>query len=225
MVQYKKTELARDLLKRFHDIVNLNTIQLEKACQYLFEDYSLPNLGMEFNETLIYLKEIVIENQLEGISELIHYYDCLAFDADKAMTETIKGSIDTSVINIDHDFSNQPSDNKKSYIGHINNHSVCLIEQTVISSTGVLTTSKFSMPALGSRLNKREIEFLKLACTEMTYKEIAGKMFLSVRTIDGYRDALFAKLNLKSRVGLVLYAIKNGIVGICDSGPSIEFRE
>jgi two-component system, NarL family, invasion response regulator UvrY len=63
-------------------------------------------------------------------------------------------------------------------------------------------------------LNEREIEFLKLACTEMTYKEIAEKMFLSPRTIDGYRDALFEKLNVKTRVGLVMYAIRNGIVTV-----------
>ena len=64
------------------------------------------------------------------------------------------------------------------------------------------------------QLNEREIEFLKLACTEMTYKEIADKMFLSPRTIDGYRDALFEKLNVKTRVGLVMYAIRNGIVTV-----------
>lgn len=63
-------------------------------------------------------------------------------------------------------------------------------------------------------LNDRELDFLKLACTEMTYKEIAEKMFLSPRTIDGYRDALFEKLQMKTRVGLVMYAIKNGIVTI-----------
>lgn len=61
-------------------------------------------------------------------------------------------------------------------------------------------------------LNDKEIEFLKLACSEMTYKEIALEMHLSPRTIDGYRDALFEKLNIKSRVGLVIYAIKNGII-------------
>jgi DNA-binding CsgD family transcriptional regulator len=61
-------------------------------------------------------------------------------------------------------------------------------------------------------LNQRETEFLKLVCTELTYKEIAEKMFLSARTIDGYRDTLFEKLSLKSRVGLVIYAIRNGIV-------------
>jgi two-component system, NarL family, invasion response regulator UvrY len=64
------------------------------------------------------------------------------------------------------------------------------------------------------RLNERETDFLKYACTELTYKEIADKMFVSPRTIDGYRDALFEKLNLKTRVGLVLYAIKNGIVNV-----------
>lgn len=63
-----------------------------------------------------------------------------------------------------------------------------------------------------TNLNDKEIEFLKLACSEMTYKEIALEMHLSPRTIDGYRDALFEKLNIKSRVGLVIYAIKNGII-------------
>ena len=63
-------------------------------------------------------------------------------------------------------------------------------------------------------LTDRETEFIKLACTEMTYKEIADKMFLSSRTVDGYRDDLFLKLNIRSRVGLVIYAIKNGIVTI-----------
>jgi two-component system invasion response regulator UvrY len=61
-------------------------------------------------------------------------------------------------------------------------------------------------------LNDKEIEFLKFAATEMTYKEIAQQMHLSPRTIDGYRDQLFQKLNVVSRVGLVLFAVKNGIV-------------
>lgn len=64
----------------------------------------------------------------------------------------------------------------------------------------------------GLKLTEKDIEFLKLVCTEMTYKEIAEKMHLSPRTIDGYRDELFRRLDIKSRVGLVLCAIKNGIV-------------
>jgi two-component system, NarL family, invasion response regulator UvrY len=63
-------------------------------------------------------------------------------------------------------------------------------------------------------LNDRETDFLKYACTEMTYKEIADKMFVSPRTIDGYRDALFEKLHVKTRVGLVMYSIKHGIVHV-----------
>jgi DNA-binding NarL/FixJ family response regulator len=60
-------------------------------------------------------------------------------------------------------------------------------------------------------LSKKELEFLQLCCSELTYKEIAGQMFVSPRTVDNYREALFLKLNLKSRSGLVLYAIQNGI--------------
>ncbi len=63
-----------------------------------------------------------------------------------------------------------------------------------------------------NNLNERETDFLKYACTELTYKEIAEKMFVSPRTVDGYRDALFEKLHVKTRVGLVMYAIKNEVV-------------
>ena len=60
-------------------------------------------------------------------------------------------------------------------------------------------------------LNERQVTFMKLACSELTYEEIADKMCLSPKTIDGYRDVLFTKLNVKNRVGLVMYAIKNKI--------------
>lgn len=61
-------------------------------------------------------------------------------------------------------------------------------------------------------LSQNELTFLKLASTDMTYKEIALKMKISPRTIDNYRDSLFLKLNARSRVGLAIYAIKSGIV-------------
>ena len=56
-------------------------------------------------------------------------------------------------------------------------------------------------------LKENEIEFLKWVCTEYTYKEIAEFMSLSPKTIDGYREQLFDKLNVKNRIWLVLYAI------------------
>ncbi|MBN9295919.1 MAG: response regulator transcription factor [Filimonas sp.] len=66
----------------------------------------------------------------------------------------------------------------------------------------------------GASLSEREKEFLKWSATDLTYKEIADKMFVSPRTIDSYRDTLFEKLQIKSRVGLAIYAIKQGWVTI-----------
>jgi DNA-binding NarL/FixJ family response regulator len=63
-------------------------------------------------------------------------------------------------------------------------------------------------------LNDAEIAFLKLASTDMTYKEIAQAMKLTPRNIDAFRDSLFDKLDVKSRVGLAIYAVKNGIITI-----------
>lgn len=60
-------------------------------------------------------------------------------------------------------------------------------------------------------LTEQEIIFLKLACSDMTYKEIAQRMGYNPRSIDTLRDHLFAKLDVKSRVGLVMVAIKNGV--------------
>ncbi len=60
--------------------------------------------------------------------------------------------------------------------------------------------------------SEREKEFLKHTVTELTYKEIAAKMCCSPRTVEGYRDNLCEKLDLKSRVGLAVFAIKNGFI-------------
>lgn len=60
------------------------------------------------------------------------------------------------------------------------------------------------------KLTEREREFLKYTITEMSYKEIAEKMFCSPRTVESYRDSLFEKLELKTRVGLAVFALKNG---------------
>jgi DNA-binding NarL/FixJ family response regulator len=62
------------------------------------------------------------------------------------------------------------------------------------------------------KLTDREMEFLKHACSEKNYQQIASDMFVSERTVDGYRESLFKKFNVSNRVGLVLYAIKNQLV-------------
>src|SRR5687768_14429206 len=61
-------------------------------------------------------------------------------------------------------------------------------------------------------LSETELKFLKHACSELTYKEIAGAMNLNPRAVDNLRDNLFTKLDVKSRVGLAMYSIRHGIV-------------
>lgn len=72
-----------------------------------------------------------------------------------------------------------------------------------------IRTEEKAIQEISALLKDREIEFIKLACSELTYKEIAEKMCVSPRTVDGYRDSIFAKLNVKTRVGIVLFAIKH----------------
>ncbi|WP_338870966.1 response regulator transcription factor [Spirosoma sp. SC4-14] len=61
-------------------------------------------------------------------------------------------------------------------------------------------------------LNGREQEFVKLACSELTYTEIADQMCVSPRTVDGYREVVFQKMGVKTRVGMVIEAFRNGLV-------------
>jgi len=63
-------------------------------------------------------------------------------------------------------------------------------------------------------LNEKEKKFVQLASSDLTYKQIASQMFLSERTIDGYRESVFQKLNVQSRVGMVIEAIRLKIVQV-----------
>jgi len=58
----------------------------------------------------------------------------------------------------------------------------------------------------------RELKFLQLACSDLTYKQIAAEMIVSERTVDGYRESLFQKLKVQSRVGMVLEAMRLNLV-------------
>ena len=71
-------------------------------------------------------------------------------------------------------------------------------EEPGMQTTGLLTDSEF--------------QFMKYCCTELTYKEIADKMKLPVRRVTSMRDNLFMKLDLKSRMGFLVYCVKNAIV-------------
>ena len=77
--------------------------------------------------------------------------------------------------------------------------------------TELLVHNRFSSAPV---VREKEQQFLQYASSDLTYKEIAGKMDLSQRTIDGYRESLFSKFNVQSRTGMVLEGIKRGLVEI-----------
>lgn len=60
-------------------------------------------------------------------------------------------------------------------------------------------------------LTDKEKIFLQYCCSDLTYKEIADKMFISPKTVENYREQLCLKIDTHTRVGLVMYAIKIGL--------------
>lgn len=66
----------------------------------------------------------------------------------------------------------------------------------------------------GPLISERDLVFLKCLCAQQSYQDIATQMGVSVRTVEGYRDLLFEKLNIRNKIGLVIYAIKNKLVSI-----------
>lgn len=75
-----------------------------------------------------------------------------------------------------------------------------------------LLVNSLKEPRILDTLKDREREFLTHACTDRTYKEIANIMCVSPKTVEGYRDSLYEKLEIRNRIGLVLFAIKNKLV-------------
>jgi two-component system invasion response regulator UvrY len=73
---------------------------------------------------------------------------------------------------------------------------------------------KDSSKAFLEKLTDREKEFLKLVCheEEYTYEQIAAMMNVHRRTVDGYREAVFDKFEIKSKTGLVLFLVRNNLL-------------
>lgn len=86
------------------------------------------------------------------------------------------------------------------------------IIQTLVQIIKYETPVRLDLSDDEIKLTDREAEFMRLACTEYTYQQIAEEMNVTLKTIDGYRERLSSKLNIKSRVGLVMHAIKRGLV-------------
>jgi DNA-binding NarL/FixJ family response regulator len=72
------------------------------------------------------------------------------------------------------------------------------------------------LPDEKNDITDREFVFLRKCCSELTYRQIAKEMHVSPRTIDTYRDHLFEKLQVRTRVGLVIYALRTGLIEVDD---------
>jgi two-component system, NarL family, response regulator NreC len=80
--------------------------------------------------------------------------------------------------------------------------------------TSMIARSRFNPYKKAARVefSEREVEIIDLICRECTNKEISDKLFISVRTVEGHRLKILEKMNVKNTVGLVVYALKMGIV-------------
>lgn len=88
-----------------------------------------------------------------------------------------------------------------------------MVTRKIMKSLPDLVQLSQNVPA-ANKVTDREMEFLRHCCSDFTYKEIAEKMFLSSRTVEGYRDSLCQKFDVKSRVGLAMYAVKHQLVDL-----------
>jgi len=77
-----------------------------------------------------------------------------------------------------------------------------------------LKADELSQNADINNLSSRQIEILKLWGESHTNQEIADRFFISVRTVESHKNHIMQKLNLKSTVDMVKFAIKNNIIEI-----------
>jgi DNA-binding NarL/FixJ family response regulator len=124
-------------------------------------------------------------------------------DDDKVIIDMIKAGCCAYLLKETH-----PDELEKA-LHEINTKGYYNADASNINFRRLVPTEKESVP-----INEKEKIFLQHACSDMTYKQIATLMSLSERTIDGYREALFGKLNVQSRVGLALEAIRKGLVSL-----------
>jgi DNA-binding NarL/FixJ family response regulator len=84
------------------------------------------------------------------------------------------------------------------------------LSRMIAESNKIPFGKKISRP----ELTQKEIDVVLLICQEKTNKEIADRLNLSIRTIEGYRDRIFEKIGARNSAGVVIYAIRNKIYTI-----------
>jgi len=99
----------------------------------------------------------------------------------------------------------------------VKDHHVYYCDGTSAKLTKMIAKSDkipFNRKAPKPELSQKEIDVIQLVCEEMTNKEIADRLNLSIRTIEGYRDRILEKIGAKNSAGIVVFAIRNKIYNI-----------
>lgn len=86
--------------------------------------------------------------------------------------------------------------------------------ESLLKHPGLRTRNEHERVRILDRITPREMEFLLLVCdeAEFTYEQIADRMGVQRRTVDNFRIALFEKFDIKSKTGLVLFAMRWGVL-------------
>lgn len=85
-------------------------------------------------------------------------------------------------------------------------------ETTVHMAQLIARKTNACSQAMSPLFNERDIEIIKLLCLEKTAQEISEIVFLSRRTVEGYKAKIMEKMRVKNTAGIIVYALKNNIV-------------
>ena len=87
-------------------------------------------------------------------------------------------------------------------------------KHTTSNLASMIVKSKFNPLSRKEAIvfNDREIEIIKLICLQCTALEIGKRLFISKRTVEGYRTKILEKINAKNTAGVVVYALKNHLI-------------
>lgn len=84
------------------------------------------------------------------------------------------------------------------------------VSKTMVKS--LVKNGEISPSFARKKLTEREIEIVKLISKEMTSKEIAEKLCLSPRSVDGHKERILQKINAKNIIGVIMYAVRNQLL-------------
>lgn len=95
----------------------------------------------------------------------------------------------------------------------VHNNEPYYCNQTSTKLAGMIAASRFDTRKKPEALDfsEKELQIIKLICEEHSSREIADKLFLGVRTVEGYREKIQQKMKARNMAGVVVYAIRNGI--------------